>query len=184
VHVWLAVHGSPLSSCKVFPELFAFLTAPTYATSKLPVGTRTSPEYQRDTGRFARLPLNRFCPHCRHLTEQRQTDSHLTPARRRRLGGHHQLLPRGAPPRGRWRRDGGGLDHRRGRLQRPCHKPPPVTASNRHLTPRTNLALNREPSLRNFIFSPISEFFVIVNGNEKLVLLGESRSLILGIGLG
>jgi hypothetical protein len=48
-----------------------------------------------------------------------------------------------------------------------CHKPPPVTASNRH-----------------FIFSPISEFFVIVNGNEKLVLLGESRSLILGIGLG
>jgi hypothetical protein len=61
------------------------------------------------------------------------------------LGGHHQLLPRGAPPRGRWRRDGGGLDHRRGRLQRPCHKPPPVTASNRCATTSPNTSNKPRP---------------------------------------
>jgi hypothetical protein len=78
------------------------------------------------------------------------------------------------------------------------HKPPPVIAPYEcalastmpqigatppHLTPRTNLALNCEPRLRNFNFPPILEFFVIVKGNEKLILLSESRYLIFSIDL-
>jgi hypothetical protein len=51
---------------------------------------------------------------------------------------------------------------------------PQIGATPPHLTPRTNLALNYEPSSRNFNLSPILEFFLIVKGNEKLILLGES----------